>query len=1037
MRRIVLLCMLILLCVGPSCVEGPVWLVKREHGGIVYFAYGDGTIRRYDLDARGWLPPLQLSDVPTAFTVDDDGLFVAFDRRVSHLDFEATAELPLENTTQTIRDLATDGNLLFLAVGEALISVDKSSGNRLDSRDSWYGVGRLAVSREANRIFARSQGGSPSDILSFAYGDDGSLGEQHDSPYHGDYPYASDVWVLPGGGRVLDDSGIVYHASDLSYAASLGGAFDDVDFLVDLPIVLRGGTLYGYSNALLEAGRLALDTVPRSIAAYGDSVFAFTPEAAGIGVEVVSVAEIAPLEPGEPVDPTGLPYVPDQLLLGDDGIVYLLSRQHLSIFRWSLAEQRYLESIPFAEAPRSMAYSGENDALYLAQATGRITRIGLAPLGPERSFVTVSRQPCGLVAAGAFLVVCDPGGFPGSLYSYGPDGQLIAQKDVWDLAAGELVWNAVNQRVYFLDVYGDFAWQQIESTGAFGDRKEVSFFSQAPRAPIRVAPDGSAVVLGTGWVMDPIDLAQEDTLSSDLLDAAWLNGQLFTLHAFEELTRVQGWDASYNLAGDVLALGAPLRVFGLDDELLIVTMLDGAPRFWVKGPGDDDLDEDGVPDDDDNCPSAANSDQADVSGDGIGDACQPSDADRDGWPNLLDNCPTDPNPDQADTDGDGTGDACEPPDADGDGVGDADDNCVEVPNPDQADTDRDGVGDACEPDWDGDGVPNDHDNCLLVSNADQADEDGDGLGDACTPPDRDLDGVPNGEDNCPFAYNPSQVDSNADGTGDECEGDTDGDWVIDDLDNCPSQWNPDQMDLDDDGIGDACEPPDTDRDGVVDQDDNCPLRFNPSQADADGDGTGDACEHDWDGDGVIDDLDNCSFSPNRDQSDLNGDGVGDACQPADPDHDGWPGEEDNCPLRANPFQEDGDGDGRGDACDGCPAAADPDPADTDGDGVGDACDNCREVANPDQADRDAGADDDGSLEGTQQYGDVCDADFDNDGVVGTSDFHGWFRPCMTAGPAADGCSLADANEDGVVDAVDFFLGFRPRLGQAPGPGAAP
>jgi hypothetical protein len=106
--------------------------------------------------------------------------------------------------------------------------------------------------------------------------------------------------------------------------------------------------------------------------------------------------------------------------------------------------------------------------------------------------------------------------------------------------------------------------------------------------------------------------------------------------------------------------------------------------------GPPDQDNDTIPDDEDNCPTTPNTNQADADGDGVGDVC--------------DNCPNAANASQADGDGDGVGDAC--------------DNCPNAANADQADADGDGVGDAC-------------DNCPATANADQADADGDGVGDVC------------------------------------------------------------------------------------------------------------------------------------------------------------------------------------------------------------------------------------------------------------------------------------------------------------------
>jgi hypothetical protein len=71
------------------------------------------------------------------------------------------------------------------------------------------------------------------------------------------------------------------------------------------------------------------------------------------------------------------------------------------------------------------------------------------------------------------------------------------------------------------------------------------------------------------------------------------------------------------------------------------------------------------------------------------------DADNDGVPDNEDNCPDVFNPSQEDNDGDGDGDVCDVDD-DNDLVTDSNDNCMFVFNPEQEDTDGDGIGDVCD-----------------------------------------------------------------------------------------------------------------------------------------------------------------------------------------------------------------------------------------------------------------------------------------------------------------------------------------------------
>jgi len=83
-------------------------------------------------------------------------------------------------------------------------------------------------------------------------------------------------------------------------------------------------------------------------------------------------------------------------------------------------------------------------------------------------------------------------------------------------------------------------------------------------------------------------------------------------------------------------------------------------------------------------------------------------------------------------------------------------------------------------------------------------------------------------------------------------------------------------------------------------------------------------------------------------------------------------------------------------------------ADTDGDGVQDNMDNCDAKVNASQID----SDQDG-------YGNACDADFNQDGIVGAPDFTSFAAAFGKAEGDAGFQNAIDCNGDGIVGGPDF------------------
>ncbi len=265
------------------------------------------------------------------------------------------------------------------------------------------------------------------------------------------------------------------------------------------------------------------------------------------------------------------------------------------------------------------------------------------------------------------------------------------------------------------------------------------------------------------------------------------------------------------------------------------------------------------------------------------------DVNDDGVPVGQDNCPTIYNPDQADIDGDGVGDIC--------------DNCPSVNNPQQQDSDMDEFGDACDdcprdhfkiapgicgcgvPDTDSDqdGTPNCNDLCPQDFFKIAPGICGCGVPDT----DSDQDGTPNCYDQCP--NDRAKTSPGVCGCG---VPDTDSDQ--DGTPNCNDQCPNDRAKTSPGVCGCGVPDTDTDNDGTPNCNDQCPNDPKKTAPGLCGCGVPDT---DSDNDGTPNCNDQCPNDPLKLAPGVCGCGVPDT----DSDNDGTPNCNDQCPKT----QEDG------------------------------------------------------------------------------------------------------------------------------------
>lgn len=295
-------------------------------------------------------------------------------------------------------------------------------------------------------------------------------------------------------------------------------------------------------------------------------------------------------------------FIPDQIV-SDGDIIYYLSKSNGRIYRWSIADEKFINpwivgiTQGFTRvSPRKMALSQVHGRMYLGYETGQVRYINLSGV-KENDFTAVAMSVNGLAAVGDHLLVQDSSGAWATHYIYDAAGALTDSKD-WNYYSHEYAWDSVNSKVYFFrddTSPNDLHFEVIDpATGMITQEGETPYHgAYNTLGVIRVSGDGTRVLLGSGDIYNGADLTWATSVGA-MVDARWLaDSSLVTVKNSGNQFVVERRDASLRLVEQRIFAGEVLGIFGSDTEMTLSAFIDGKLGAYAYVPSDD-SDNDGV-----------------------------------------------------------------------------------------------------------------------------------------------------------------------------------------------------------------------------------------------------------------------------------------------------------------------------------------------------------------------------------------------------------------------------------------------------------
>ena len=284
---------------------------------------------------------------------------------------------------------------------------------------------------------------------------------------------------------------------------------------------------------------------------------------------------------------------------GSDGVLYFELSSQSKILRLSSVTGNFLPALSFnaAQTLISFAVSDAHDRLYLGYQNGAITYKILSTGAAEQAFGNIASDVGGLAAVGNFLLA------HGTYYHsertlFDINGVQTDSTTNGYTYSRDHAWSSLTNRVYhFRDGISpnDLLYQQIDpSQGLFisgGDSPYHGDYSIV--LPIKVSPDGSEILLGSGDFYNANSLIVTRSIGS-ISDASWTtSGELLSISSNGSNTILRRRDQDLQINEQAFFEGTPLHIAGDGNTFSVLTSTSTGFKIHAYTPNND-SDGDGI-----------------------------------------------------------------------------------------------------------------------------------------------------------------------------------------------------------------------------------------------------------------------------------------------------------------------------------------------------------------------------------------------------------------------------------------------------------